>query len=351
MGCVACARETSEFALSESRLRHRIAAPVTPQSPRFVRIMPSRTAPLFKFPYAWISAREYRLDRHRLFVLSITTLLFIISASRRFARADSSLAVIEAGIQQAEDAPFIPPSYHFLPGDFVYLTFEIAGFSVKTDRSTDTRHISLTYEIEPQDADDVALVAPIKGTIEADLNPEDKNWTPKRRASFLLPSYIAAGNFHVRIVGRDFVGKSEASKDLPFLIGGIEVPHTYSLTAQNFAFVRKEGDRDALEVAAYAPGDTVFARFNMIGFKLGKGNRYELSYGVTVLRPDGKPLLQDPHAAELKDDTFYPARYLPGSIAITTPSNAPKGQYVFTLTIHDLIGNRTSEIKQSFSIE
>ena len=166
-----------------------------------------------------------------------------------------------------------------------------------------------------------------------------------------LPSYLAAGRFQIHVVIKDLFGKSETSKDFPFQIGGVHVQSSNSVNAEQFGFLRKENDIEPLETPAYAPGDTVFARFQMIGFQTAKDNAYHLSYGVTVFRPDGKAVIDDAKAAELEATSYYPAQFLPGSAAFRLPPNAPKGQYVVALTLHDLIGNTTSQIRRAFSVE
>ena len=102
---------------------------------------------------------------------------------------------------------------------------------------------------------------------------------------------------------------------------------------------------------AYAPGDTVYARFTMTGFHLGPGNEYHLSYGLVVNRPDGKVYLNEPNAAQLSDKSFYPITFVPSNISVTTARTAAKGQYVLLLTIHDIAGSQTYQLKRAFSIE
>ena len=265
--------------------------------------------------------------------------------------AESNLAIVDAGVQPSEDAPFAPPDYVFLPGDYVYFTFNIAGYAVQSDNRDEIRRISLAYAVTPQDANGIPLTQSVSDSIQTDLNPEDKRWTPKRRVSFLLPSYIAAGDFRIHVAVKDVFGKTEIAKDYLFHIGGVHVDPCASVTVQHFAFLRREGDTNALDIPAYSPGDTVFARFDMAGFKLGEGNTYDLQYGLSVIQPNGKPFLDAPHAAELKSNSFYPAQFLPGVIHINTPANSAKGQYVLTLTVRDLISNTKYEAKKSFSIE
>lgn len=261
------------------------------------------------------------------------------------------LRIVSAGVETSEDAPFVSASYQFLPGDYVYCQFQMAGYAVRKKEDSEVRKISLQYEIVPQDSNGVALTTGTNGAVEEELGAEDKNWTPKRRASFLLPSFIAAGSFHLHVVVKDLIGKVAAERDVPFRIGGTVVAPASTLTIQDFQFTRKEDDSEALDVPAYAPGDTVYARFMMTGFRLGPGNEYHLSYGLTVTRPDGKAYLNEPNAAQLSDKSFYPITFVPSNISVTTARNAARGQYVVLLTVRDLQGSQTYQFKRAFTIE
>ena len=263
----------------------------------------------------------------------------------------STLAVVQAGVQQSEDAPFVPADYAFLPGDFVYFTFQLAGFATQSFNRNEGHKISLKYELTPEDSTGVPLAEPISDSIQDELSSQDKNWMPKRRASFLLPSYVAAGEYRIHLVAKDVFGKSEISKDFPFRIGGVQIQHADGVNVQHFEFLRRESDREALQIPAYSPGDTVFARFDMAGFKLATGNSYNLDYGISVIQPNGKSFLDAPRAAELKASSFYPAQFLPGTIEITTPPNSAKGEYVLTLTVHDHVAKTQYQLKAPFSVE
>jgi hypothetical protein len=228
------------------------------------------------------------------------------------------LQIVSAGVESSEDAPFVAGNFRFLPGDYVYCQFQIAGYAVQKKEESEIRKISLTFQITPQDAKGVALTSATSGVIQEELSTEDKNWTPKRRAQFLLPSFVAAGDFHLHVVVKDLIGNASTSRDLPFHIGGTVVAPTENLTVQDFQFLRKEDDTEPLDVPAYAPGDTVYARFTMTGFRVGAGNEYQLSYGITVNRPDGKTYLNEPAAARLSDRSFYPVTFVPSNLSITT---------------------------------
>jgi hypothetical protein len=274
-----------------------------------------------------------------------------VQASHGPAPAENPLGVVDAGVQASEDAPFVAADYRFLPGDYIYFTFQIAGFKIKSEERDEVRRIALSYEITPQDSKGVALAPAETDRILTDLSPEDKNWLPKRRVAFLLPSFITAGDYRIHVTVNDIFGKADASADFPFRVGGAKIEPSQTLAVENFEFLRNENDRDALKVAAFRPGDTVFARFEMVGYKLGPKNSYKLSYGLTVLRPNGKPFFEQPKAAELESDSFYPAQFLPGAINLTTTPDTSRGEYVLVLRIHDLIGSQNYEARQAFSVE
>jgi hypothetical protein len=268
-----------------------------------------------------------------------------------FQLADHNLGILDAGIERSEDAPFVSSDFQFLPGDYLYCRFQVSGYTIDTDPKNEIRKLSLSYEITLRDAKGVALTPAVSGTIADELSSEDKNWTPKRRASFLLPSFVAAGVFSLHIVVKDLVAKNTTQTDLPFHIGGVHIVPSGGITIQNFQFLRNEDDKDPVEVPAYSPGDTVFARFDMVGFEFGPENKYHLAYGVVVLRPDGKPYLEQPSAAELVDGSFYPAQFLSGNVNVITAKTSARGQYLLILTARDVVAKRSYQLKRTFTLE
>ncbi len=265
--------------------------------------------------------------------------------------AESSLAIINAGVSSSEDAPFAPLTYNFLPGDYVYFTFQIAGFTVHQENRGETRKISLHYELIPQDEKGRALTAATEADIESELSPEDKNWVPKRRAAFLLPSFVAAGTFHIHATIRDAFGKTEASQDFPFSIGGVHLEPASSIAVSDFRFLRSENDTESLDVPAYQPGDTVYVRFKIFGFRIGPDNRYRVAYSVSVLDPRGKPFIQEPQAANFDSTSFYPAQFVPGEVDLNIGKTSLRGGYTILLTVKDLLANQQYETKRPFSVE
>lgn len=189
------------------------------------------------------------------------------------------------------------------------------------------------------------------GTVETELSNEDKSWTPKRRISFTLPSFLAAGKGQLRIEVNDAIGNTTATRIVPFSIGGVSVAPSDSVSVQHLEFLRGENDREALGLPAYSPGDPVFARFEIVNFKTEGQNAYHVVYDLLVLRPDGKPFIQQPHAAELTGDGFYSAQVLPGNLQLTTSKSSTKGMYPIKLTVHDLVAKTTYQVQTAFTLE
>lgn len=271
---------------------------------------------------------------------------------RATASSGQSLAIVNAGVASAEDAPFVSPDYKFNPGDFIYLVFEVAGYKATAAEYNGPRHMSLKYRVEPLDEKGVALAPAENGEIEQDLGPEDKNWLPKRRASFLLPSYLGAGTYHIKLAVEDLFAKSAEAKDLAFSVAGIKITPAPALQVQLFRFQRSDQEGPALDPAAYRAGDVVWARFDMTGFKVGPANAVDLAYGITVRRPNGTTLFDQESAAEQRiRGEFYPPQFVPGSLSVTTTKDLAPGEYKLAVHVHDLIGKQSADFEQSFRVE
>jgi hypothetical protein len=107
--------------------------------------------------------------------------LLIALASVAFS-ATAPLAILKPSLSDLEDGPAVPPSFTFVPGQFIFLSFEIGGY-----KASDERKIHLSYKVDALDPKSVRLVEPFAGTVDTALADEDKNWKPKVRQQFLIP--------------------------------------------------------------------------------------------------------------------------------------------------------------------
>ncbi len=276
------------------------------------------------------------------------TLPLIAAAAGMVAHAQQParpLAVAEASVQQYEDGPPVGAE-PFRPGETVFYSFMVQGYGVSPERK-----VAFTYRIEVSDPDGVALVEPETGRIETALSEHDKDWLPKVRHHFLLPPHALAGRFRILAVVRDGRAGAEVRSETFFNIQSRQVQTGGPLAVRNIRFFAGEDDRSPLVSAVYRPGDTLWARFDITGFKLGEGNRTDVYYGLSIISPSGKQLFTEPRAAGEQSPSFYPRRYVPGVISLTVQPKTTPGEYTLVITARDEVAGQASESRGTFRVE
>src|SRR5947207_661811 len=183
--------------------------------------------------------------------------------------------VVEAGIHQTEDGPLIAPGTTVTPGEVLFFSCLLDGFQVSRDKK-----VAMQYEVSALDPNGVPIIEPAPGKVEVELAPEDKQWRPKIRQTVLVPPLADSGVYKIRVAAKDTLGKVQAVSETPFEVRGRAVEPSGTLVIRNFQFYRTEDDPQPLAVAAYRPGDTVWARFDITGYKLGAGNKRDVAYTV-----------------------------------------------------------------------
>jgi hypothetical protein len=283
--------------------------------------------------------------------LLASLLLVLCSSSLLAADVQPKLAIVSAGVEQVEDGPFVSSEFSFVPGDYVHFAFQVTGFKTTGGDYAAGRQLALTYQLALLDQAGEVLERQEDDKINEDITPQDKNWAPKRRGAFLLPPFIGAGTYHIRLNVHDEYGKSDVSRDFPFRVGGREIAPASSISIQNFRFLRGEQDGHPLESASYRAGSTVWARFDMTGFKTGPKNAVHLQYGVSVLRPDGSVIFEQPEAANENMELDYHPQFVPGVLSVTTTPSLARGEYTMVVSVHDLIGKQDQTSNYKFHIE
>jgi hypothetical protein len=124
-----------------------------------------------------------------------------------------------------------------------------------------------------------------------------------------------------------------------------------TLVVRNFRFFRNEDDAQALAKASYKPGDGVWAKFDITGFKYGEQNKIDVSYVASVVAPSGKVLWTQPEPADEQSESFYPKRYVAASFGITLQPTIRPGEYTIAVEVKDAVGKQTHEAKGTFVIE
>ncbi|HLI85082.1 MAG TPA: hypothetical protein VKV17_14270 [Bryobacteraceae bacterium] len=239
------------------------------------------------------------------------------------------------------------------PADFVYHPGETIFFScrVRNYQKTPDEKIHLTWSIQTLDAEGVPLVEPVKNEIVEEVGPQDKDWMPRLAVEIPLPPLIGSATYQVVVSVNDLTAKTQTELKVPFAVRSQAVRPSDSLTLENLHFFRSENDTQPLEKAAYRPGDAVWMRFDITGFRYGPKNKIDVSYAVSVLDASGKVLWTQPEPATAKSESFYPKLWIPASMSVTTQKNTSPGEYGIAIEVKDAIGNQMYEAKANFTIE
>jgi hypothetical protein len=256
------------------------------------------------------------------------------------------LTIANATIRQFEDGPAIYADQKFVPGETVFLALQVRGFQVSKEQK-----VRLTYRFDAVDAQEVRLVETNLGKLDTELSPQDKNWVPTLRFSFVIPPHAEAGACRILASVKDELGGGDVQTVVPFAVRGHSVQPSGTLTVRNFGFFRREEDANPLTVAAYHGGDSLWARFDITGFKTGEKNRVSVESRISILNSEGKVVYTQPEAATEQDSPFYPKRYVAEVFSLNIQPGTPAGEYTILLSLSDLVGKQTSETRHPFRIE
>jgi hypothetical protein len=254
--------------------------------------------------------------------------------------------IVNATLQEYEDGPPLRAGHEFIPGETVFFSFQVRGYSVSSEGK-----VQFTYRIEALDSDGVNLAEPVSGSIETEISELDKDWLPKVRYSCLIPPHALPGKLRIAAMARDGQTGLEAKTEVDFAVRGRTVDTSGPFSVRDIRFLRAEDDRTPLAVATYRPGDTLWARFDITGFKLGEKNHLDVIYGISIVSPSGKQLYSEPEAAAEEEAPFYPRRYVPGVVSLNVQAKTTPGEYTLIVTARDQVGNQTCEGRGVFRVE
>ncbi len=282
---------------------------------------------------------------------SLAAVLVLVSGCFAIA-ADKPLAIVHPVFARSEDGAPEASDEDFVPGETVHFSCLAEGYK-KMDKPNDygKRDVSLKFQIEVRDKNGVLLKPIQEGKIETTVTDEDKDWKPKLRDTIVVPPLADTGEYVVLVKLSDELSKANEEKRAVFHIKGRDVAPSDTLTVRNFRFLRGEDDEKPLPVAAYRPGDAVWARFEMTGYKFGDKNQVDIEYGLTVLSEDGSVAYTEPQAANQKIQTYYPQRYQPGVLNLNLAKDQPLGKYTIVLAVRDNLSQQMYETRETFSVE
>jgi hypothetical protein len=262
------------------------------------------------------------------------------------------LEIEKFALRQFEDGPALAASHEFLPGETIFWSFRMRGYHVKksdNEAGDEESRMKLTWTLRATDPKGVAIEKERSGHVEARLFEQDKDWTPRAADSFMVPPLAPSGIYHATVTVKDEGG--EATSQLEFKVRGDTVEPSDTLIGRSVRFLRNENDQTPLRQPSYQPGDTLWVRFDITGYKFGEKNRYEVEYGLAVLRANGETMFSQPVAAKETSESFYPQHYVPGVLSLGVNKDLPKGSYTMVITMRDKIGNQTWESREQFHVQ
>lgn len=262
------------------------------------------------------------------------------------ALAAAPLQIVRPIVSDAEGGASLPTGFEYRPGETLFFSCRIANY-----QKTSEEKIHLAYSVQAFDPKGVPLVELFKNDITAEVVPQDKEWMPRIATEIAIPPLIAPGTYSIVVKVEDLVAKSKAELSVPFQVRGRRVGPSESLTIENFQFFRGEDDTQPVEEAVYRPGDSVWTRFDITGFRYGPGNQIDVGYVVSVLDSAGKVLWTQPEATTERGGSFYPKLWVSASMSITIQKNTRPGQYSFLVQVKDAVGNQTYETKAAFTVQ
>lgn len=250
-------------------------------------------------------------------------------------------------LRQFEGGPAVARDYLALPGEQVFADFQVSKFGKSDDPDPKVR---LDYALLLTDSSGLLVAESRSGKVEVELAEEDKKWRPRIGASFALPALLNAGTYTLRVLVKDLIAKTEVRQEFPVPVGGRVITPPATLSALNLRWFRSEESTVEMEAPDYAPGEAIWARFDLSGYTLGPRNALQIEYGLIVRDAAGKVLFQQQLCAREDRQFFYPPPAVPGVISLAPDARVARGRYTATLVLRDLIAKTSSESIHSFQV-
>ncbi|HXA50370.1 MAG TPA: hypothetical protein VNV86_08710 [Candidatus Acidoferrum sp.] len=256
------------------------------------------------------------------------------------------LEIVRQVIAQSEGGIPVPAGFEHVPGETLFFSCRVAGYS-----KTAEEKVHVAYSVQAFDPKGVPLTELYKNELVTDVSPQDKEWLPKIVTEIQLPPLITAGKYKIVVKAEDLFGKTNAELAVPFEVRGHDVEASETLVVRNFQFLRGEEDTHPMEKPGYKPGDPLWVKFDIIGYKYGAQNKIDISYVTSFLSPSGKVLWTQPEPATEQSESFYPKRYVAAQMGLNLLPNTKAGEYTIVLTVKDVVGGQSVESKHTFTVE
>ncbi len=272
--------------------------------------------------------------------------LVLLALLPALAPAAEPLGVVQAVIAQMEGGEALPGDFQHAPGETLFFSCRIAGFT-----KSPKEEIHLKYSVQAFDPKGVALSEIYQNEMQEEVGPQDKDWLPKIETQVDLPPILRAGAYKVLVKVEDVLAKTSAELAAPFQVRAKDVPASPTLTVRNFQWYHTDEEERPMARPVYHPGDNMWMRFDMVGFKYGEGNKIDVSYVASLVLASGKAIWTQPEPAVEQSESFYPKPYIDGEFGISLQKNFQPGTYTMAVAVKDAVGKQTYEGKFNFTVQ
>ena len=260
--------------------------------------------------------------------------------------AAADLKVVRVMLSDSEGGPPNSESWEYTPGQIVYVTCRVSGFSMSPQRQ-----VQLSYTVQAFDSRGAAVAEADKGSINDEVAVQDKEWLPKIDANVILPSQMLAGTGKIVVKVDDAVSKTSTTFEAPFHVRGSKIEPSDKLVIATFRFLKSENDAKGMDHAAYHPGDQVWAAFDLVGYKYGEKNHVDVTYLTELVSAEGKSLWKQPQPEGEQGDSFYPKPFVSAEMGVTLDKNIKPGSYTLIVTAKDAVGKQNVDHRGDFVVE
>src|SRR6478752_2846034 len=122
----------------------------------------------------------------------------------------SPLEIVRPVIAQSEGGIPVPKSFEHVPGETLFFSCRIAGFS-----KTAEEKVHVAYSVQTFDPKGVPLTEVYRNELLTDVSPQDKEWLPKIMTEIQIPTLLASGTYKILIKAEDVFAKTAAELTVP----------------------------------------------------------------------------------------------------------------------------------------
>lgn len=260
--------------------------------------------------------------------------------------AAPALGVVRPVIAQSDGGDALPSAFKHVAGETLFFSCNIAGFTKSPENQ-----ISLTYSVQAFDPKGAPVADIYKGVSKEEVGPQDKNWLPKIETQIVLPEILRPGSYKIVVKVDDLLGKTSADLAVPFEVNGRDVAPSPTLLARDFHWYHNEDELQAMSQPVYHPGDNMFMKFVITGYKYGQNNKVDVSYVASLVLENGKTIWTQQEPAVEQTEGYYPKPYVTGEFGISLNKDFKPGTYTMAVAVKDTVGKQAYEGKFQFTVQ